>query len=285
MFDGWETKRRRGPGHDWVVVRLAAEGIIEQVEVDTSHFKGNAPGWFSLDVGSGDELPASEDPRWREIVPRSELRPHDRRELDVAAAPAATFARFNIYPDGGVARLRLMGRTTPRGRRRATLAWLDAAPADQARAALGPCCGAAAWVESMIGARPFAGLAGLAQASERAFDSLGEHDWREAFAAHPALGESPAGSGQGAAWSANEQAGVGGAASDVRARLVRANALYRERFGYTFILCATGKSAAEMLAACEARLLAEPAAELGAAAREQRAITQLRLEKLLGGSG
>jgi allantoicase len=285
MFDGWETKRRRGAGHDWVVLRLAAEGLIERVVVDTSFFKGNAPGWFSLDVASGDDLPATGDPRWREVAPRAGLRPHDRREVTIEGASVATFARFNIYPDGGVARLRLIGRPTPRGRRRATLAWLDTAPADQARAALAPCCGAAAWVESMIDARPFAGLAGLAEASERAFDSLGENDWREAFAAHPALGESPSGAGQSAAWSAGEQSGVGGAEAGVRERLARANVRYRERFGYTFILCATGKGAAEMLTACEARLLAEPESELRTAAREQRAITQLRLEKLLGGGG
>jgi allantoicase len=280
MFDGWETKRRRGPGHDWVIVRLATEGVIDSVEVDTSHFKGNAPGWFSLDVAAG---AGAADADWHEALARRELRPHERQTFAPAASVPAGAARFNIYPDGGVARLRLRGRPTAAGRRRATLAWLDAACAEEARPALAACCAAARWTAQMTAARPFGSAEALQAAADRAFDALSESDWREAFAAHPALGAGAAGEGRGAAWSAGEQSGAAAAGADILARLVHANARYRERFGYTFILCASGRSAAEMLAACEARLLAAPADELRTAAEEQRRITRLRLEKLLGG--
>jgi len=283
MFDGWETKRRRGPGHDWVVVRLAAEGIIERVVVDTSHFKGNAPGWFSLDAAV-DAAATGDSAGWREIQPRTALEPHRRHEFGLADAPAAAAARFNIYPDGGVARLHLHGQPTVAGRRTATLAWLDAAAANEARGVLAACCGSNRWAESMLAARPFGSAGGLAAAAERAFDGLGESDWLEAFAAHPALGESAAGAFRSAAWSAGEQTGAAAAAASDRARLLDANARYRQRFGYTFILCATGKDAGEMLAACETRLRNSPAAELPAAAQEQRQITRLRLDKLLGGA-
>ena len=104
MGDGWETKRRRGPGHDWSLVRLAAPGTIHRVEVDTRHFKGNAPGACDLE--------ASTDQRaWQTLVPRVPLSPHAIHvfEREVRTIPDATHVRFNIYPDGGVGRLRLYG--------------------------------------------------------------------------------------------------------------------------------------------------------------------------------
>ncbi|HVR95799.1 MAG TPA: allantoicase [Thermoanaerobaculia bacterium] len=106
MHDGWETRRRRGPGHDWAIVRLGARGTVHRIEVDTSHFKGNAPGFCSIE-GADSDLE-----EWREILPRTPLRPHTLHRFDeVAAAGPFTHARLNIYPDGGVARLRLFGRS------------------------------------------------------------------------------------------------------------------------------------------------------------------------------
>jgi allantoicase len=111
MHDGWETKRRRGPGHDWALVQLGRRGRLQRIEVDTSHFKGNAPGSCLLegcDAGGG----SPED--WREILPRTPLRPHTRHLFDELAANALdtpfTHVRLSIFPDGGVARLRLFGR-------------------------------------------------------------------------------------------------------------------------------------------------------------------------------
>ncbi|HXU34529.1 MAG TPA: allantoicase [Thermoanaerobaculia bacterium] len=116
MHDGWETKRRRGPGHDWAIVRLGRRGRLERAEVDTSHFKGNAPGSFVLEgcdaSGSTAGEPATQSlSDWREILPRTALRPHTRHLFDDLAADGPfTHVRLSIYPDGGVARLRLFGR-------------------------------------------------------------------------------------------------------------------------------------------------------------------------------
>jgi allantoicase len=105
MGDGWETKRRRGPGHDWTIVRLGADGTIRRVEVDTRHFKGNSPGACSID-GSRDQQD------WKELLPRTPLQPHTRHlfEEELRSIGDVTHARLNIFPDGGIARLRLFGR-------------------------------------------------------------------------------------------------------------------------------------------------------------------------------
>jgi allantoicase len=115
MADGWETKRRRGPGHDWTIVKLGAAGTVRRVEVDTRHFKGNAPGSCGLEgctaEGSTVErLVGSDD--WREIVAPIGLQAHTRHTFEDQVRPvgAVTHVRFNIFPDGGVGRLRVFGR-------------------------------------------------------------------------------------------------------------------------------------------------------------------------------
>ena len=108
MGDGWETKRRRGPGHDWTIVKLATAGVIRRVEVDTRHFKGNAPGACSLDGSANGSDPTA----WQELMPRTALDPHRRHTFEggIRAIGDVTHVRFNIFPDGGVGRLRLYGR-------------------------------------------------------------------------------------------------------------------------------------------------------------------------------
>jgi allantoicase len=115
MGDGWETKRRRGPGNDWTIVRLAARGAISRVEVDTDHYKGNAPESCRLEVcdaaGASPESLAGNEAGWTEILGRAPLQPHARHRFDgLSASLVATHARLSIYPDGGIARLRLFGR-------------------------------------------------------------------------------------------------------------------------------------------------------------------------------
>ena len=115
MGDGWETRRRRGPGHDWSIVRLAARGSVERIELDTDHFKGNAPGSCMLecaDVGTLDrDAPFdAAAQQWRPLVPNTPLQPHTRHRFSAEVTPRnCTHVRLNIYPDGGVARLRLFG--------------------------------------------------------------------------------------------------------------------------------------------------------------------------------
>lgn len=112
MGDGWETKRRRGPGHDWTIVRFGAEGSIRRAEIDTRHFKGNAPGACSLDLAQLADGQPLDGASWRELLPRTPLQPHTRHlfEDELRQVGHATHARLNIFPDGGIARLRLFGR-------------------------------------------------------------------------------------------------------------------------------------------------------------------------------
>jgi allantoicase len=114
MGDGWETRRRRGPGFDWVVLRLACRGLVERILVDTNHFKGNFPescrllGWDETQDGP---LSTTGNPPWREIVPRRALRAHDLHTFDeLAESSPITHVRLEIFPDGGVSRLRVFGR-------------------------------------------------------------------------------------------------------------------------------------------------------------------------------
>ena len=117
MSDGWETKRRRGPGHDWCVIKLGTTGTIRRVEVDTAHFKGNFPESCSLEVCRAPEGATFDDESaiaalpWRQLLLRTRLQAHTRHfyEEELQDAGEATHARFRIFPDGGVSRLRLYG--------------------------------------------------------------------------------------------------------------------------------------------------------------------------------
>jgi allantoicase len=114
MAEGWETRRRRGPGHDWAVVRLGAAGRVERVEIDTAHFKGNYPESASLEGCFAPRATLGElvDAAWEELLPRTKLRPHARHLLSkpLAALGPFTHVRLLIYPDGGISRLRIHGR-------------------------------------------------------------------------------------------------------------------------------------------------------------------------------
>lgn len=164
-----------------------------------------------------------------------------------------------------------------------SLAELNALPAGEARAAFLRCCGATRWAESMTASRPFAGEDQLFARAEEIWQGLGREDYLEAFAAHPRIGDMAALRQKygHAGWEAGEQAGALGVGEDVLQALAAGNRDYETRFGHIFIVCATGKTAPEMLALLQARLGNEPDEELRIAAGEQATITHLRLEKLL----
>ena len=169
-----------------------------------------------------------------------------------------------------------------------TLEQLNRLQAAAARGALERCCGAARWVERVCGARPFADRAALDEAAEGAFAGLERADWLEAFAHHPRIGDLAslrAKYASTAAWAGEEQRGAAGAGEDALAALAAGNRAYEDRFGYIFIVCATGKSADEMLSLLRARLPHSPEREMRIAAEEQMKITRLRLERLLEGGG
>jgi 2-oxo-4-hydroxy-4-carboxy-5-ureidoimidazoline decarboxylase len=161
---------------------------------------------------------------------------------------------------------------------------LNEMSAEAARAELLRCCGSSRWAEALAAARPFADAAALYAAAESVWWELSPGDWREAFAHHPKIGDRDALRARfasTAAWAAKEQAGALAAAEDVLDALAEGNRAYEERFGYIFIVCATGKTAAEMLALLRERLPNDPAKELLLAAGEQAKITRLRLARLL----
>ena len=273
MSDGWETRRRRGPGHDWVILRLGAEGIIERIEVDTTHFKGNFPDSCGLEISS-----SGEPERWREVLPRTKLQAHTRHlfRAELAETGPARFARFNIFPDGGVSRLRLYGHPTETGRIEAGLAALNAAGPDAAFRDLQRCCGSSNWAARMTAARPFAAIHALEETADRIWGNCSREDWLEAFAAHPKIGQQ-----SGSAWSRQEQSAAGEATDATISALAEGNREYQAKFGYIFVVCASGKTAAEMLAILKERLANDPAREIRNAAEQQRLITRLRLRKLL----
>jgi OHCU decarboxylase len=146
------------------------------------------------------------------------------------------------------------------------------------------CCGSMRWADQMSVARPFGDFDHLTKEADLIWWSLAEEDWLEAFHAHPKIGERKAAaeqSKQAQSWSAQEQAGVANAARGILDELARQNREYEARFGFIFIVCATGKSPEEMLTILQSRIGNDRPDELLIAAEEQRKITRLRLEKLL----
>lgn len=164
---------------------------------------------------------------------------------------------------------------------------IDILPPAQAREEFERCCGARRWVEAMVAGRPYRSLEALYRASEREMDSLRREDWLEAFAHHPRIGDVAAlreKFASTAVWAGAEQSGAATATEATLEALAQGNRDYERRFGYIFIVCATGKTADQMLAMLNARLPNTPEAELDIAAGEQRKITRLRLAKLFEGS-
>ena len=117
MGDGWETRRRRGPGFDWAVVRLGAPGVIARVEIDTNHFKGNYPDSASIEacLAPGATLDQLRDAPWVELLAQTKLKPHHRHFFadQLRQVGPASHVRLNIFPDGGVSRFRVYGTLAP----------------------------------------------------------------------------------------------------------------------------------------------------------------------------
>jgi len=148
-----------------------------------------------------------------------------------------------------------------------------------------PCCGSQRWAQALVRLRPFQDGEAMQMKSDEIWLALDPADWDEAFASHPRIGEKKApdfATAKSAQWSSQEQSGVGLSSEDIQEQLRHANAEYEQRFGRIYIVCATGKSAEEMLAILERRLNNDEIAELCEAAEQQRQITQLRLGKWLG---
>jgi 2-oxo-4-hydroxy-4-carboxy-5-ureidoimidazoline decarboxylase len=169
----------------------------------------------------------------------------------------------------------------------AALARWNFLPAAAAVDEILPCCGSHAWAKGLVARRPLPDAVALLAASDEIWQGLTEADWLEAFRGHPRIGESRLGatgaaSPRSAAWSAEEQRDVAQSADSAKIALAEGNREYEQRFGRVFIVCATGKSPAEILKILERRLANDEATELQEAAEQQRQITQVRLRKWLG---
>jgi allantoicase len=164
MGEGWETARRRDDGNDWVELRLAGAGVVEQAELDTSWFLGNAPGWASLRAVDARAADPADPGAWSELLGRTRLLPDTRHRFRLPARAEATHVRLDVYPDGGMARVRLHGRLAPAAREALALRWLNLLPEAHARQVMAAEGGLAeAEAARLAGARPLATLALLPQ--------------------------------------------------------------------------------------------------------------------------
>ncbi|MGO9590145.1 MAG: allantoicase [Candidatus Acidiferrales bacterium] len=290
--EGWETRRRRGPGHDWAIVKLGAPGIIRRIEVSTAHFKGNFPESCAIDacfaadvaVDSGTDAPQE----WKPLLAKSRLKANARHVFrkQLHKIGPATHIRLNIYPDGGISRLRVFGVAGATSASVSGIQQFNEMTAAQSRKALLDCCGAEKWAAEMMAECPFPTEADLLAAADTIWSGLGRRDWLEAFRHHPAIGAGKAKAKQSANakdWSAGEQSVAQQAQAETLAEMAEANFEYQSKFGYVFLICARGKTAAEILSSLRQRMPNDPETELHVAAEEQRKITHVRLEKLLRG--
>ena len=272
MAEGWETRRRRGPGHDWALVRLAGEGSIRRVVVDTRLFRGNAPASCDL------ETAGSPDGPWTVLAAGVRLQPDQAHDLAVAPV-TARWVRLSVHPDGGVSRLRVIGSLTAEGRRELATFWLAASPAELLRRILLQACGSQRWTDAMVAALPWP--QGILTAAATAWVGLGPDDWREALAAHPRIGDRPPAGSQ----ERREQSAAAAGDAEVLAAIAAGNLAYEAKFGMTYVVRASGRPAEALLATLRSRMDNDPDHELEVAAGQQAEITQLRLTRLLDGPG
>jgi allantoicase len=248
-------------------VRLATEGIVKRIELDTNHFKGNYPDTASIDGSRDGE-------NWVEVLPRTKLQAHTRHFFidELLTHGPFTHLRINVFPDGGVSRFRVWGVVTQDGRHTAVVRRLNTlfSPHELLKV-----CGSKDWALRMFVARPFSDWDGLIYVADQVWKRLNDDQWLEAFAAHPRIGDRKPG------WSSQEQSGTSGASEETLRALAEGNRAYEEKFGFVFLICATGKNAEEILANLQMRLPNDRRTELENAAAEQWKIMQLRLEKLV----
>ncbi len=299
MGDGWETKRNRTPNNrDWLILRLARKGIIHKIVVDTGHFKGNYPDRcmlegcvFSLEndilltntVEERNPDLIGKGVTWMPILPEMKLQADTEHyfESEILTHQAFTHVRLTIFPDGGISRLRLFGTIE---KDVFTLDEINKLTPSVFEAYFTKCCGSKTWVQKMETLRPFNSRSNLFEKAENAWFSCKKKDWLEAFTHHPRIGDVASLKekfASTATWTSGEQGRVQEASDKTLEELKMYNDLYFNKFGFIFIIFATGKSADDMLSALKERYDNEPVEEIINAMMEQNKITKIRLEKLL----
>ncbi len=278
MADGWETRRRREPGNDWLIVALGVPGELRLVVVDTSRFVGNAPAAIRL---TGCALSKGQD--WVELLPRTRIQPDTCHwfgaDAGLDTGSVVDRVRCDLIPDGGLARLRLVGVPSPAGRAGAGLRWWNALPAAEAAAQVATCNASQAWATALVAGRPYADLDRLIAASDEILATIPWPNIEQALAAHPRIGRPPEGRGRESVASRAEQSGVSDDAA-LRAALAEANRAYEHRFGHVFLVRARSRSGDELLGLLRERLGNDEETERGVVCRELAEITSLRLREL-----
>ena len=286
MGDGWETKRNRTPNNrDWLVLRLTRKGRIQKIVVDTCHFKGNYPDRCMLE---GCNLARENEQnldaaQWMPILNESKLQADFEHVFNtqILVNEPFTHVRLTIFPDGGISRLRLFGFAESDV---LTVEELNEMAPSVFEASISKCCGAKNWVQKMAAARPFSSRKDVLEEAENAWFACKKSDWLEAFTHHPKIGDVESLKkkfASTAAWASGEQVKVQAASTAILEELKLYNDLYLNKFGFIFIIFATGKTAEEMLSILKTRYENEAIEEIANALLEQNKITKIRIEKLL----
>lgn len=278
--DSWLTARRREEGNEWAVIRLVGPGTLQAVTVDTTHLHGDSPAGIRLEGASAQD-PA--DDQWFDLLTETPTLPHTVHEFqdELAPHPDLLWVRLNLLPDGGISRLRLWGRLSEAGYEEARLLYLNTAPPAALQKLFKQVCHSDRWAAEMSASAPFQSLTDLLKKGAGAWAKCNEKDWRQALDGHPRIGEKASGEGLSAQWSRGEQSKAQTVDSEIADKLRQAQAHYYQKFGFIFLICASGRSSQEILAAVEKRLHNSAAEEMQIVAEEQAKIIHLRLEKLL----
>lgn len=279
--DGWESGRRREPGHESVVLRLAAAGRISSAVLDTAHFQGNCPTTASLEAACTTGEPGEGD--WFELLPPQTMLPHTEHEFrdELSEHHEVRWVRLNLSPDGGMGRVRLWGEPSRTALSACRLAYLNACGEPELHEIFRAVCHSNKWATELSLAAPYDSLADLQRKGASAWSRCREADWKESLAGHPRIGEKAAGKDLASKWSRGEQSKAAAPDQAVKDELRARQVAYEERFGFIFLICATGRSSTEILAALNQRMEQPPERELQTVAEELAKIIHLRLEKLI----
>ncbi len=279
--DAWITRRRRQPGHDWLVVRLAEAGQLHTVVLDTERLETDIPAKASLE--GAHSLGQPEESDWFELLPAQATLSNTEHvySQEIATHEEVRWVRLNLFPDGGMARLRLWGALSPKGQVQSRLRYLNSASSGELREIFRAVCHSDKWASSMALAGPFESVSDLQKKGATAWSHCREVDWREALAGHPRIGEKAKGGDLASRWSRGEQSKAATPDEAIKAELRENQLVYEERFGFLFLICATGRTTDQILSVLKVRLEQTPEIELQTVAEELAKIIHLRLEKLL----
>jgi allantoicase len=264
--------------------------VLERLELDTAFFKGNAPQAVVVEA-IDEEAPSTERLRtlggWPVLVSKTPLVQHKKHILEPERPMTVTHLRVHIFPHGGVNRLRAFGHAVDTVDQTVLLDRFNRLPEGMAVEFLKSMCGSSTWANTLASQRPFASVKALSSSMEQVFWTLSEADLLEAFSAHPQIGDrhkAASATALSASWSSTEQTGMASATSSTAEKMAALNAQYAQKNGFIYIVCASGRSSADLLRVLEGRIDNDRATELDLAAREQMKITRLRLEKWLSTS-